>query len=126
VDILLFVRFGPFGPLADLVIRVVAGFLPLIKKAFPASVAAEMLRKRVSADLAGAFDAAIAELPERAETVFAEVADRLTDAWNGWTESQLAAVRESVEASLERPPDPEREKLLAEVAEELRVLSADL
>lgn len=126
VDILLFVRFGPFGPLADLVIRVVAGFLPLIKKVFPASVAAEILRKRVAADLAGAFDAAIGELPERAETVFAEVADRLTDAWNRWTESQLAAVRESVEASMERPPDPAREKLLAEVAEKLRLLAADL
>lgn len=126
VDILLFVQFGPFGRLGALVIRLVAGFLPLVKQVFPAAVAAEILRKRAGAELSQAFEAAAAELPERAETVFADVADRLAEAWNLWTESQLAAVRQSVEASLDRPPDPEREKSLAEVAEELRVLAADI
>ncbi|GBC63659.1 hypothetical protein DENIS_4657 [Desulfonema ishimotonii] len=122
-DIMLFVRFGPFGPLADILIRLVAHYIPLLNRALPASVAASVLRRKIRVALTARFETLRPELSAQAEAAFGEMRDALITQWHVYAEAQLTAVRTSVADSVGQPVDREEQIRLSRLRAELTDLA---
>lgn len=115
MDVLLFARFGPFGILADLLIRFMAGYLPYIHKILPASVAGSFLKNSVRKSVTDQFERIKADMPAKIEESFQEVTHTLLKEWEAYTDEQLDAVRKSLENTAEQPLDIQRRELLTEI-----------
>ena len=114
VDILLFARFGPFGPLADILIRILAQYIPYLNRLLPVAMAGAVLRRKIKDALTTQFEKLREELPDMIEGRFQEITERLMTEWNDYLEGQLAVVRGSVEKAAPGPADAERKALLRE------------
>ena len=114
VDILLFARFGPFGPLADILIRILAQYIPYLNRMLPVAMAGAVLRRKIKDALTTQFEKLREELPDMIEGRFQEITDRLISEWNDYLDGQLAVVRGSVEKAAPGPADAERKALLRE------------
>lgn len=123
LDFSIFVLFGPFRPVARILIRFLAGGVPFLNKILPANVAAGILRQKVKSSLKEQFQAAKAELPQRIESAFRGVEETLMDQWKTAAEEELAAVRDGVTAALEGPLDEGRRDVLTQVQEGIDELS---
>ncbi len=124
LDFSIFVLFGPFRPVARILIRLLAGGVPFLNKILPANVAAGILRQKVKSSLKDQFKAAKAELPQRIESAFRSVEETLMDQWKTAAEEELAAVREGVAATLHGPVDTSRQDLLTDITGRIDRLSA--
>lgn len=126
LDFSIFVLFGPFRPLARILIRLLASEAPFLKRILPANVAAGILRQKVKSSLKSQFKTTKAELPQRIESAFRTVEETLMAQWKTAAEEELAAVREGVAAALEGPADTGRKDLLTGVQERIDDLSRRL
>lgn len=70
LDFSIFVLFGPFRPVARILIRLLASEVPFLNKILPANVAAGVLRQKVKKSLKDQFKATKTELPQRIESAF--------------------------------------------------------
>jgi hypothetical protein len=122
LDIMLFIRFGPFGPLADILIRLLAHYIPFVNKALPVSIAAGLLKMQIRNSLNEQYEKIRSILSEQTESMFSPVIASLLAEWSFWVEEQVKAVRESVEAVINAPEDPERAALLAQTQIRLEIL----
>ncbi len=125
LDMMLFVRFGPFGPLADILIRLLLHYIPLLNKAMPASLAGSLLKKKIRSSLQHCMDQIRRELPEMLGPPFDSLAEKLREEWQEYAENQMKAVRESAESLLAEPPDKERQLLLHEMQRKAELLIKD-
>ena len=119
LDFSIFVLFGPFRPVARILIRLLASEVPFLNKILPANVAAGVLRRKVKSSLKEQFKTTKAELPQRIESAFRAVEDTLMDQWKTAAEEELAAVRKGVTAALEGPVDEGRREVLIRIQEEI-------
>ncbi len=114
VDILLFARFGPFGPLADILIRILAQYIPYLNRMLPVAVAGAVLRRKIKDALTTQFEKLRETLPDMIEGRFQEITDTLLSEWNDYLDGQLAVIRGSLEKAAPGPADAERKALLRE------------
>lgn len=126
LDFSIFVLFGPFRPVARILIRLLASEVPFLNKILPANVAAGVLRRKVKKSLKDQFKTTKSELPQRIESAFRAVEDTLMDEWKTAAEEELAAVREGVAAALDGPVDDGRREVLMGVQEEIDGLTRHL
>lgn len=126
IDLLLFVQFGPFGPLADILIRLLANYIPYINKVMPVAIAGHLLKNSVRNSLRKQFEKIKEELPASIEKSFREVGDRLLAEWKDHADEQLDTVRKSVEKTVEQPVDHQRRDLLAGVKMKLESVFAEI
>lgn len=126
LDILVFVRFGPFGALADILIRFLANYVPYLNKMMPAAIASDTLKKRIKASLKNQFDKIKADLPDEVEKAFRATRDRLFAEWNAYTNEQLDAVRNSAEKAVAQPPDQSRRERLTDVKAKLERIIGEI
>lgn len=114
VDILMFARFGPFGPLADILIRLLAQYIPYLNRILPAAVAGTVLRGKIREALTAQFERLREELPDRIEERFQEISEAVLSEWNDYLEGQLSVVRGSLDRVAPGPEDSSRRSLLRE------------
>ncbi len=126
IDLLLFVQFGPFGPLADILIRLLANYIPYINKVMPVAIASHLLKNSVRNSLKKQFETIKEELPAGIEMSFREVGDKLLLEWKEYADEQLDTVRKSVENTVDQPVDHERRDLLIKVKMKLESIFAAL
>lgn len=101
LDLLLFARFGPFGPVADILIRLLVHYIPYVNRALPASVAAAVLRQKLRRTLADQFRTADTELRTHLDEMFREIRQTILDEWEDHFQQQVKL--------LEIPPDASSE-----------------
>jgi len=126
VDILLFLRFGPFGALADILIRFLANYVPYLNKIMPATIAGGILKKRIKESLRNQFDKIKADLPAEIEKAFRATSDRLFAEWQAYTDEQLDTVRKIAEKAVEQPADQKRRELLDDVKAKLEGILGEI
>ncbi|MCP4345799.1 MAG: hypothetical protein GY795_09765 [Desulfobacterales bacterium] len=126
IDMLLFVQFGPFGPLADILIRLLANYIPYINKVMPVAIAGHLLKASVRNSLKKQFETIKEELPAGIENSFREVGDKLLLEWKEYADEQLDTVRKSVEKTVDQPVDLQRRDVLIKVKMKLESIFAEL
>ena len=124
LDFSLFVLFGPFRPLARVIVRLLANEIPFLNKILPASVAAGILRNKIKASLNQQFIQIRADMVARTCKAFDEVGDNLLRQWQSYSQEQLDSVRSGLETSVEQPSDSKRLAALSEIEKELDELVA--
>jgi len=120
LDMLLFVQFGPFGPLGDVLVRMAADYIPFLNKAMPVAIAASVLKINIRNSVRDQFERIKAELPLSIEKTFDTLGDKLVLEWKAYADEQLDAVRKSVESTLNQPVNFERFEMLSDVKKILR------
>jgi len=105
-DLMLFIRFGPFGPVADLLIRMLIHFVPYINRILLPSLAMGILKQRIRASLTEQVQAIKAVLPQRIGARFDTAADAMIHAWSDHIHDQLATLRKGLEDILDPRSGP--------------------
>jgi len=123
-DLMLFARFGPFGPIADILIRLLVHYIPLINKALPVSIAGSVLKKKIRNSLQTCFEQITEDLPEQIGKSFDPLIQNLMSQWQEYAEMQLKTVRESAEHITAQPLDRNRQIFLYEMQQKLELLLA--
>jgi hypothetical protein len=117
LDLLFFVQFGPFGPLADILIRLLANYIPYVSKAMPVSIAGSVLKNSIRNSVNSQFEKIRADMPDKIQETFHFLGEKILTEWEIGTKVRLETVRKSLEKVLENP-EPEvarRRELLSEV-----------
>ncbi|MDM8535529.1 dynamin family protein [Desulfobacterales bacterium HSG17] len=114
-DVMLFVRFGPFGPLADILIRLLANYIPFLNKALPVSLAAGLLKKKIQNSLETEFEAIKKELPDLIKLNFDTLINNIMEEWNSYADQQISTIRKSVEKICSQPVDEKRQAFFNEM-----------
>lgn len=122
LDMLLFVQFGPFGPLGDVLVRLAADYIPLLNKAMPVAIAASVLKINIRNSVRDQFERIKAEMPLSIEKTFDALGDKLILEWKAYSDEQLGAVRKSVESTLNQPVNFERFEILTDVKKKLAAM----
>ena len=120
LDIMLFVRFGPFGPLADILIRLLANYIPILNKALPISLAASVLKKKIKNSLETEFETIKKELPDIIKLNFDALINNIIDEWYSYTDQQISTIRKSIEKISKQPVDKKRQAFLKEMVYKLK------
>lgn len=123
-DLMLFARFGPFGPIADILIRVLVHYIPLINKALPVSIAGSVLKKKVRTSLQTCFEQIAADLPDQIGKNFDSLIQNLLIQWQEYAEMQLKTVHDSAEHLTDQALDRNREIFLHDMQQKLELLLA--
>ena len=123
-DLMLFARFGPFGPIADILIRVLVHYIPLINQALPVSIAGSLLKKKIRSSLHTCFEQITDDLPEQIGKSFDPLIQNLLAQWQEYAEMQLKTVRDSAGHVTDQPLDTNRQIFLYDMQQKLELLLA--
>ncbi|QTA78373.1 Dynamin domain-containing protein [Desulfonema limicola] len=122
IDIMLFVRFGPFGPLADILIRLLANYIPFLNKTLPVSLAARVLKQRIQNSLKTEFETIRQQLPDLVKNNFNALINNIMDEWNNHADQQISTIRKSIEKIVHQPGDEKRQAFLKDMKHRLEIM----
>ncbi len=120
LDLLFFVQFGPFGPLADVLIRLLANYIPYVNRMMPVAIAGSLLKNSIRNSVKNQFEKIKADMPDKIEEIFKILGEKILTECETGAKAQLETVRKSLEKTSENPAaDMRRRDLLSDVKRNL-------
>ncbi len=119
LDFSLFVLFGPFRPLARVIVRLLANEIPFLNKILPASVASNILKGKIKRSLVQQFDRIKLETTGKLKLAFDQVGSSLVSKWRDNANEQLDSVRAGLEKATGHPDNRSRLTTLSKLEHEL-------
>jgi len=120
LDLLFFVQFGPFGPLADVLIRLLANYIPYVNRMMPVAIAGSLLKNSIRSSVKNQFEKIKADMPDKIEKTFKMLGEKILTECETGAKAQLESIRKILEKTAENPAaDMRRRDLLSDVKSRL-------
>jgi GTPase Era involved in 16S rRNA processing len=124
-EVVIFDMLLPFGFLIGILARLISGFIPMIKDLLPSKLANQFIQNTILGHLNKQFDQIRSEIRNNVNTSYEEAYESILVAWEENSETVVNSVNEPLLKAMKESNNPEREKVLITVLEELKVLEAN-
>jgi ribosome biogenesis GTPase A len=122
IDLFLSIGIGPFGALGDIIIRIIANYIPYLRQILPTNLGGMILRNKVKESLELEFENIEAELPLSIKKQFRRSTEKILEEMQDRVAERLDSIEGSLEKVVNQPFDYDSRNVLQESQKEIETL----